>query len=178
MKNRLVHLSTAIVILCIFIMSCDKSDQPEIPLTTYPPHQNQSRSVSEPNAVSNTPPQDEPDKNKDVYLRTIVVDEHNNVFPIGTLASQNEQTEVNADKPVDFWFEYLPEQVKLEINGKEIQRDTMHWELKIGYTKSVTKFSYCIYNTTGGDIAYILHIVPSSEGDSVPVIVRQRWITQ
>ena len=176
MNNKTITLLLAIAILGTAILSCSKPSQPDVPLSTYPPQENQPLTAPEPDTQTVPAPNNEPDK--DAIVRNIVVDEHNNIFPIGIPAGQQEQTEISADNPVDYWFEYLPAEAKLEIDGKEIQRDPIHWEFKIAHTQSVTKFSYCIHNTTGGDIAYNLHLVPSLSSDSVPVIVRQRWIAE
>jgi hypothetical protein len=175
MKSIFSYLFLSIVVLCVAISSCRQTPQQtdDAPIYTFPPHENRPDTEPEPEMPVIPSPQE---RNEDYTVRNIVVDQQNSVFSIGIPAGQREETEVNAQKPVDFWFEYLPAEAKLEVNGEEVLRDSFHWETKIKYTTSVTKFEYRISNTTGEYISYNLHLVPSVSGESVPVIVRQRWI--
>ncbi len=174
--NRIyVYLMMLTVIVGLSITSCQRTPRPpgDIPMYTFPPQNNQQVTTPEPKASINPSPKD---KNGEYIIRNIVVDERNTIFSIGIPSGQREQTEISAQKPIDFWFEYLPAEAKLEVNGIEVQRDPFHWETKIRYTTSVTRFDYQITNATGNAISYNLHLVPSQAGQSVTVVVRQRWI--
>jgi hypothetical protein len=174
MKKIRIFLFLCITISCIAVTSCRQTaEKPKVPIYTFPPQENQPDVEPEPDIPVIPSPQ-ESDEN--YIVRNIVVDGRNNIFSIGIPAGQTEETEVAAEKPVDFWFEYLPAEVKLEVNGEEIQRDPFHWETKLKYTTSVTKFEYRVFNTTGQYISYNLYLVPSANDEAVPVIVRQRWI--
>ncbi len=105
-----------------------------------------------------------------------MVDEVNSVFSIGIPSGYREKTEVKAEELIDFWFEYLPAEAGLVVNGSEVQRNPNVWETKISYTASVTGFSYEITNTTGQYISYNLHLMPSVAGAKIPVTVRQLWV--
>ena len=161
---------------CLIALSCQRVSRSseDIPVYTYPPNQDQQGTKPESNAPVILSPED--NHNGDHVERNIVVDERNSIFSIGIPPGQREETEVIAQKPIDFWFEYLPAEAKLEVNGLEVQRDPLHWETQISYTSSATKFEYQISNTTGDYISYNLHLIPSKAGESVPVVVRQRWI--
>jgi hypothetical protein len=151
-----------------------QQQNPDSPIITYPPTSTQPDTGSKQNPPVIMIP--DPGKSMEDYIeRNIVVDAKNNTFPIGIPAGYLEKTEFTAQKPVDFWFEYLTADARLEINGVEVKRNPFIWETKIGFTKSVTKFNYQISNTTGQIISYNLHLLPSVTGDSIPVIVRQRW---
>jgi hypothetical protein len=182
MKKIHLYIFLSIALLCVVVSSCRQSPQqpdipthqgPDVPIYTYPPQEDQPNAEPEPDAPVIPPTQD---SEEDYVVRNIVVDQQNSIFSIGIPAGQSEETNVTAQEPIDFWFEYLPAETKLEVNGVEVQRDPFHWETKIGYTTSVTKFEYKISNTTGNYVSYNLHLVPSAAGESVPVVVRQRWI--
>jgi len=165
-----------IVLLSAVFFSCQNSSQgpDNIPIYSYPPQNNQSEAGSQSNPlVSSSPPQT--NTNDEFVERNIIVDERNSIFSIGIPAGYTETTEVTAQAPIDFWFEYLPAEAYLEVNGTEVQRNPHSWETKIRYTQSVTKFDYKIINTTGKYISYNLRLVPSTITASVPVVVRQRW---
>jgi hypothetical protein len=181
MKKYIYLFLLVLSLLTVVFISCHQSTQPlnkipgEIPIYTFPPKDNQpaNQPQSTPPVVS-SPPSNEA---KEEYVeRNIVVTEQNSIFSIGIPAGSKEKTDVIAQKPINFWFEYLAAEAKLEINGTEVQRNPFSWETKIHYTKSVTKFSYEITNTTGNYISYNLHLVPSMTGESIPVVVRQHWI--
>jgi hypothetical protein len=151
-----------------------QQQSPDSPIITYPPTSTQPGTTPKQNPPVIMIP--DPGKGIEDYVeRNIVVDAKNNIFPIGIPAGYREKTEITTQKPVDFWFEYLTSDARLEINGVEVKRNPFIWETQIGYTKSVTKFNYQITNTTGQAISYNLRLIPSVAGDSVPVLVRQRW---
>lgn len=176
MKGIYSSILIAVTVLCVLILSCrqNPSQTEDIPIFTFPPQSDQPETDTTPE--TEPPAVTQPQNDDDYTIRNIVVDRNNSIFSIGIPAGQREETEVIAEKPIDFWFEYLPAEVMLEVNGEEIQRDPFHWETKVNYTTSVTNFEYRIYNTTGNYISYNLHLVPSASGEPVPVIVRQRWI--
>ncbi len=177
MKKYFLFLAVMIAILCLSLLSCRASAKPEVDISSYPPQNEQPTGEDQPELgqPSQEPSQPEDQQQTDHIERNIVVDEHNSAFPIGTPVGQQEQTEVSAQNPLDIWFEYLPAEATLKIDGKEVERDTLHWETKIGYMESVTQFSYSVENRTGSLITYNLHLSPASQGASVPVIVRQLW---
>ena len=176
MRNTYSYLLLSVAILFAVIVSCRQSSQEpiDVPVYIFPPQENQTEIETEDDTPVITAPQD--DDEKEYVVRNIVVDQQNSVFSIGIPAGQREETRVTAQKPIDFWFEYLPAEAKLVVDGEEIQRDPFHWETKVKYTTSVTEFEYRISNTTGDYISYNLHLVPSISGQSVPVIIRQNWI--
>jgi len=161
MKKIYSYVFLSIAAFCAVMLSCQQPAQQtgDVPIYTFPPQENQPVTKPEPNALASPSPKD---SEEDYVVRNIVVDQQNSIFSIGIPAGQREQTEVTAEKPIDFWFEYLPAEAKLEINGAEVQRDPFHWETKIRYTTSVIKFKYQISNTTGDYISHNLHLIPSA----------------
>jgi hypothetical protein len=107
------------------------------------------------------------------YVRNEVVNEQNSIFSIGVPANHTEKTEVIAQEPVNFWFEYVPDDMQLKVDNQSVQRDPTQWEFKIRYTENVTKFKYEARNNSSGMMSYNLHIIPSTSGDSVQVTVTQ-----
>jgi hypothetical protein len=110
-----------------------------------------------------------------VFVRNQIVTEENSIFPIGIPEKYVEKTEVSAQRPVNFWFEFVPDNMELKVNNQAVQRDFTKWETKVGYTEQVTKFSYEATNRSAGMMSYYLHIVPSTGGDSVPVNITQKY---
>jgi len=178
MKNYNSYLPSVLLLLtAAFLLSCQQPQQSpgDVPIYTFPPREKQSGTPLQPDApVLSSPPSSTP---KEEYVeRNIVVTERNSIFSIGIPAGSRETTEVIAQKPIDFWFEYLAAEAKLVVDGVEVPRNPFAWETKIKYTKSVTSFKYEITNATGSYISYNLHLVPAIAGESVAVVVRQRWI--
>jgi hypothetical protein len=164
------HYVVLILVLVgpIFVSSC-KSSAPNVPIYFYPPG---SGGTPTP-APASTPT---PNTDEQTVERNIVIDQKNNIFSIGIPAGWKEQTEVVAEKPIEFWFEYLSSDVKLLVNGREVQRNPATFETRIGYTRNATKFDYQISNTTISSISYNLHMIPSDLSQSVHAVVRQKWI--
>jgi hypothetical protein len=158
-----------IVTTVFFMVSCN-ANNPNVPIYFYPPETIGASSA--PNTGSST----SPDNGQQSAERNITVDQKNNVFSIGIPAGWEEQTQIVASKPVDYWFEYLSSDMKLIVNGKEVTRNPGIYETKIGYTKYVTGFTYQIANITGNAISYNLHLIPSDPSQSVQVIVHQKWV--
>jgi hypothetical protein len=177
MKGIHSSILISVAVLCILMLSCRQAppQTDDVPVYTFPPQGDQPETdiTPEPETPAAT---ETPDNNDGYTVRNIVVDRNNSIFSIGIPAGQSEETEVTAEKPIDFWFEYLPAEASLEVNGEKIQRDPFHWETKVSYTTAVTDFEYRIDNTTGNYISYNLHLVPSASGETVPVVIRQRWI--
>ncbi len=108
--------------------------------------------------------------------RQLTVTAANSVFSIGMPAGYTEERQVTAQKPIDFWLEYLPsDNVTLQINGVDVQIPDRWSNARIGYTSSVTSFGYVIKNSSTQAISYNLHMVPSKAGDSVPVVTKEKW---
>ena len=108
--------------------------------------------------------------------RQVTVTEANSVFSIGLPPGYKEERQVNAQKPIDFWFEYLTPDMSLEINGVAVEIPIRRSSTKLGYTSNVTSFSYVMKNLTSQTISYNLRMVPSKAGDSVPAVTREKWI--
>jgi hypothetical protein len=167
-----------ITVLIAANLSCQGSNTipGNVEIHTYPPANNESEFQMQQNGSSTQNQLNSPNINRDQSVdRNITVDERNNVFPIGIPAGYKENTAISAEKPIDYWFEYLPAEAILEIDGNEIQFDSSRWNTKIAYTKSVTNFSYQITDNSTSSISYNLHIVPSVPGQSVAVTIHQRW---
>lgn len=175
MKNFCSALT--LLLLAVSFAVLPSCRQPDVSIHSFSPlnGQDENSGVTNTAPIQPTLPATTTATGEEYIERNIIVDDKNNVFSIGMPAGYQERTEVSAQKPIDYWFEYLPVEVKLEVDGIEIQR-TSSWEMKIKHTRSVTNFRYVITNTTGSAISYNLHLVPSAAGTSVPVIVRQRWI--
>jgi hypothetical protein len=108
--------------------------------------------------------------------RQVTVTAANSIFSIGMPAGYTEERQVTAQKPIDFWLEYLPsENVTLQINGIDVQIPARWSNARIGYVSSVTSFNYVIRNSSTRAISYNLHMVPSKAGDSVPVVTKEKW---
>jgi len=182
MKNIFIYsLITTLLLTGTVIISCTKPE-PDVPIYTYSPDfdKQEENNNTTPAPTTNKPPalQAEPPSDKNSVERNIVVDEQNSVFSIGIPSGQKEQTEVEAEQPVNFWFEYLTADAKLVVNGKEVERNPFIFETKIGYTESVTRFNYEITNSTGQMISYNLNIVPAASGAKVAVKVHQKWLPE
>jgi hypothetical protein len=108
--------------------------------------------------------------------RQVTVTSANSVFSIGMPAGYTEERQVTAQKPIDFWLEYLPsDNVTLQINGVDMQIPARWSNTRIGYTSSVTSFNYVIKNSSTQSISYNLHMMPSKAGDSVPLVTKEKW---
>jgi hypothetical protein len=163
----------------IFQISC-KSEPSPVP--TPSPEQSPKPTTPTPEPTSSPVPQDtltqpeQDDEHSDDFIeRHIVVDARNNVFGIGVPAGIKEETEVIAAEPIDFWFQYLPEEVLLEVDDIPVQRSG-RWEFKIRETTDAMHFKYVVKNPTSEYASYNLHLVPAIEGHAVEVTVIQRWI--
>ncbi len=109
--------------------------------------------------------------------RQVTVTSANSIFSIGMPPGYTEERQVSAQKPIDFWFEYLPtDNVSLEINGVAVEIPARRSSARLGYKTNVTGFSYVIKNRSSQVISYNLHMVPSKAGDSVPAVTREKWI--
>jgi hypothetical protein len=153
-------------------MSCAQPT-PNVPVILVPPQPTANQPVMpSPNPGGSQPPTL---YDTSPVTHNVVVNANNTIFTVGIPIGYQENTTVTAQKPVDFWFQYLASDVMLEVNGKVVPRDPTKFETKIGYTKNVTQFSYHIVNTTGSIIDYALNMVPSSPGESIPATVTQTW---
>ncbi len=106
--------------------------------------------------------------------RRITVSEGNSVFSIGLPPGYREERQVNAQKPIDFWFEYLNSDMSLSVNGQPVEIP-VRWSGKIGYTRNVTSFSYVMKNNSGRTLSYNLRLVPSQAGEQVPAVTLEKW---
>lgn len=108
--------------------------------------------------------------------RHITITESNSVFSIGVPKGYREERQVTAEKPVDFWFEYISQGIVLNVDGTNIEIPERRTTSKIGYKSSVTSFNYTLYNPTSEYISYNLRMTPSKAGDSVPAMTREKWV--
>ena len=108
--------------------------------------------------------------------RQITVTESNSVFSIGLPAGYREERSVTAQKPMDFWFEYLTPEMALEVNGQPVEVPVRRSTAKVGYTANVYNFSYILRNLSTQPLSYNLRMTPSKPGDSVPAVTREKWI--
>jgi len=104
------------------------------------------------------------------------VTDANSVFSISAYPGYREERQVNTEKPVDFWFEYLTPDMSLTLNGVPVEITTRYGAGKTAFTSGVTSFSYVMKNTSTQQLSYNLRIVPSTPGTSVPMVTRETWI--
>lgn len=177
----MILFSSLLLVLALLsaytLSACNRSesDDGQIKIQTFPPGESASTpSDSDKPDFSSTPPALSEGNNKDITERHIVVTEQNNTFSIGVPPGHIEETEVIAEKNIDFWFQYVPDDLALQVNGIPVER-SFHWETKVGYTTNVKNFKYTATNETTQYFSYNLHLVPLKSGGSVPVTVRQKW---
>jgi hypothetical protein len=174
MKN-LFFIVSIVILSSITVISCSSSvpsSQDDIHMYTFDQGDGSMTPTGEP-PTPNQPVPNISDSQK--YVRNEVVTEQNSVFSIGIPANYTEKTEVTAEKPVNFWFEYVPDDMQLKVDNQIVQRDPTQWEFKLRYTENVTKFKYEARNDSSGMMSYNLYIIPSDAGDSVPVTVTQKY---
>jgi hypothetical protein len=111
----------------------------------------------------------------DTTERHETVTDANSVFSIGLPPGYREERQVNAQKPVDFWFEYLTPDMSLTVNGVPVEIPVRRGTGKVGFTSGVTGFSYVMKNLSGQYLSYNLRIVPSTPGEAVPMVTRETW---
>jgi hypothetical protein len=107
--------------------------------------------------------------------RSIVITESNSVFSIGIPAGYKEERQVFAEKPVDYWFEYVSPETTLQINGIKVEVPIRRTGARLGYTAGVTSFSYVMVNPTSQMVSYNLRITPSKKGEQVPASTIEKW---
>ncbi len=117
-----------------------------------------------------------PSQAGDTKERQVTITESNSVFSIGLPAGYREERSVTAQKPIDFWFEYLTTEMALEVNGQPVEIPVRRTTAKVGYTTNVYNFSYVLTNLSAQPLSYNLHMAPSKTGDSVPAVTREKWI--
>ena len=124
--------------------------------------------VTPPPAATQTPAVDTKERHE-------TVTEANSVFSIGLPPGYREERQVNAQKPVDFWFEYLTPEMSLTVNGASVEIPVRRGTDKVGFTSGVTSFSYVMKNLSAEYLSYNLHIVPSIPGEAVPMVTWETW---
>jgi hypothetical protein len=142
----------------IKVYSGNKVEEPQLVLPPAP-------AVNQPPAQANS-----------ITERQITITESNSVFSIGLPAGYREERSVTAQKPVDFWFEYLTPEMALEVNGQRIEIPVRRSTAKSGYTTNVYNFSYVLRNLSAQPLSYNLRMTPTKTGDSVPAVTREKWI--
>jgi hypothetical protein len=123
-----------------------------------------------------TAPAVTPSAKTDTVERHITITESNSVFSIGIPKGYREERTVTAEKPIDFWFEYIGENITLTVNGNTVEVPVRRTTTKLGYKSSVTSFSYTINNFSSAATSYNLRMTPTKAGDSVPAVTREKWI--
>jgi hypothetical protein len=108
--------------------------------------------------------------------RQITITESNSVFSIGLPAGYREERSVTAQKPVDFWFEYLTPEMALEVNGQPVEIPVRRSTAKLGYTTGAYNFSYVLRNLSAQPLSYNLRMTPTKTGDAVPAVTREKWL--
>ena len=121
-----------------------------------------------PPAASQTPAVDTKERHE-------TVTEVNSVFSIGVPPGYREERQVSAQKPVDFWFEYLTPDMSLTVNGVPVEIPVRRGTGKVGFTSGVTGFSYVMKNLSTQYLSYNLRIVPSKPGEAAPMVTRETW---
>ena len=99
----------------------------------------------------------------------------NSVFSIGVPPGYREERQVSAQKPVDFWFEYLTPDMSLTVNGVPVEIPVRRGTGKVWFTSGVTGFSYVMKNLSTQYLSYNLRIVPSKPGEAAPMVTRETW---
>jgi hypothetical protein len=132
------------------------------------PEEEQTSQVPPPAAV---PPAPAAQTNE----RHETVTDANSVFSIGVPPGYREERQVSAQKPVDFWFEYLTPDMSLTVNGATVEIPVRRGTGKIGLTSNVTGFSYVMKNLSDQYLSYNLRIMPSTPGEAVPMVTRETW---
>jgi hypothetical protein len=178
-ERSIVFIGLVILFSSLFLSagcSQSESNKPDVDVYTFPSKTDEPSTTSPQTQqpVDQEIPSPSADSTNDYNERSIVVDEHNNVFSIGIPAGYEEKREIEAQKPVDIWFEYLPQEIELEVDGIKVERSG-RWEFKIHYSSSVTKLSYSAKNTSSEYLSYNLHIVPSTQGEAISVVVKEWW---
>jgi hypothetical protein len=136
-----------------------------------------SKGQEQPQGQPPAPPVNQsPAQSNNVVERQITITESNSIFSIGLPAGYREERSVTAQKPIDFWFEYLTPEMALEVNGQPVEVPVRRSTAKLGYTTSVYNFSYVLRNLSTQPLSYNLRMVPSNAGDSVPAVTREKWI--
>ena len=128
-------------------------------------------------ATASQPPLPQPPAQPNTTnVRQVTITASNSIFSIGIPAGYTEERRVTAQKPINFWFEYLPsDNVSLTVNGSAVEIPVRRSSARLGYQENVTGFSYVIKNQTSQPISYNLHMVPSNTGDSVPAVTSEKW---
>lgn len=167
------YIFILIITLTLILLSCQSipSSEEDIKLYTF----DQGDGQLNQNNTQTTTQQKGNESTKQEYVRNEIVTEQNSYFSIGIPEKYIERTEVTAQKPVDFWFEFVPENMELKVNNQAVPRDFTKWETKLSYTEQVTKFNYEAVNRSNAMMSYYLRIVPSNRVDSVSITVVQHY---
>lgn len=107
--------------------------------------------------------------------RHITVTASNSIFSIGIPAGYTEERIVTAQKPLNFWFEYLTADEELTVNGFRVEIPGRRSSAKLAYTTNTFGFNYVIKNLSQQAVSYNLHLEPSTPGESVPATTWEKW---
>ena len=168
--NFLIKTSIAVLLLTAFVTSCN--DPLHGNFHVYPGN----TEGGQPPSTTYTAPSVAPSTTSDTTERHIIITESNSVFSIGMPKGYREERQVTAEKPIDFWFEYIGENITLTVDGNTVDVPARRTSSKLGYKSSVTSFSYTIYNYSSAATSYNLRMTPSKAGDSVPAVTREKWV--
>ncbi|MBN1375344.1 MAG: hypothetical protein JXA01_04240 [Dehalococcoidia bacterium] len=123
-----------------------------------------------------TAPIKTPPVKQEITKRYITITESNSIFSIGIPKGYREERRVEAEKPIDFWFEYVNPEVELMVDGTPVEIPVRWTTEKLGFKSSVRSFSYTIYNSTSDFTSYNLHMVPTKTGEAVPAVTHEKYV--
>ncbi|MCX6004804.1 MAG: hypothetical protein NT082_03945 [Chloroflexi bacterium] len=172
MKVKTVSIIIASAALIFMVACCANPANPlQGGIKVYPPPSPDNQQVETAPAPSAAPTGQVPSTTE----RNVTVTASNSIFSIGLPPGYKEERQVTAQKPIDFWFEYLTADMSLEVNGVPVEIPLRRTD-KTGYTASVTGFNYVMKNNSAQTLSYNLHMIPSKQGDSVQVVTKEKWI--
>ena len=170
-------ITTAILAVILILSACNAFAcnplQGDIKVISGGKNADEPTDQAQPPATFTSPP---PTQSNNPVERQITITESNSIFSIGLPAGYREERSVTAQKPVDFWFEYVTTDMALEVNGQPVEIPVRGTAAKLGYTTNVYNFSYVLRNLSTQPLSYNLHMVPSKAGDTVPAVTREKWI--
>ena len=168
-KIRLVTVAVASLI-CFSSCCGNPADPLKGGIKVYPPSSPDQQQPAPATQPASPPLTSQPQTTE----RHVTVTASNSIFSIGLPPGYREEREVSAQAPIDFWFEYLTSDMSLEVNGNHIEIPIRRAD-KISYTTSVTAFKYVLKNNSAQYLSYNLHMLPTKQGDSIPLVTREKW---
>jgi hypothetical protein len=177
MKARIFNTGT--VFFCVLTMlftggcTCLSPDPLHGNLKVFPGTPDEGQ--GQPPAASTQPQLSSPAQPASPVERQVTVTASNSVFSIGLPPGYTEEREIKASKPIDVWFEYLTNDMSLEVNGTAVPIPERRTTAKTGYFTGVTQLKYVMKNLSAQALSYNLHMLPTNAADKVPVVTREKW---